>query len=308
MESFFFNITDSSYKVEKLLDIDDVNYIKRVDISNGLLFLEINLQHNKQAGKYSFDNLDRMLVIAVVQDGDLELYDRISQKRYTLQNNTLDIYISSKQKIDISMKKDKKQRIFLLCIADFILKRYLNGRKNSVIDYLYATLQEDISLKRVDRHSVDAMSLYIIEKIKAIDSTSVMNSLICEYYILEFMIHRFRLLDIDKTPLKDDELCITNSAKDILLKSFVNPPTIDILAHLCATNETKLKTVFKKRYKSTIYNYIQMLRLQKANMLLKEQNRTIGEIAKEVGYKHQGHFSKLFFQHYGVYPKDLLKK
>ncbi|HIP02395.1 MAG TPA: SDR family NAD(P)-dependent oxidoreductase [Campylobacterales bacterium] len=40
----------------------------------------------------------------------------------------------------------------------------------------------------------------------------------------------------------------------------------------------------------------------------KEQILTIGEIAKEVGYKHQGHFSKLFFQNFGVYPKDLLKR
>jgi AraC-like DNA-binding protein len=35
---------------------------------------------------------------------------------------------------------------------------------------------------------------------------------------------------------------------------------------------------------------------------------TIGDIALTVGYKHQGHFSKLFFETYEVYPKDLLKR
>ena len=58
----------------------------------------------------------------------------------------------------------------------------------------------------------------------------------------------------------------------------------------------------------TTYNYIQKLRLEKANLLLKEQILNIGTIAKRVGYKHQGHFSKLFFKNFGVYPKDLLKK
>ena len=57
----------------------------------------------------------------------------------------------------------------------------------------------------------------------------------------------------------------------------------------------------------TIYSYIQKLKLEKANLLLKDKILNIGEIAKDVGYKHQGHFSKLFFENYGIYPKDLLK-
>ena len=60
-------------------------------------------------------------------------------------------------------------------------------------------------------------------------------------------------------------------------------------------------------YHITIYGYVQKLRLEEANLLLKEKNLTIGEIAKKVGYRHQGHFSKLFFATYGVYPKALLK-
>jgi AraC-like DNA-binding protein len=60
-------------------------------------------------------------------------------------------------------------------------------------------------------------------------------------------------------------------------------------------------------YVLTIYAYIQKLRLEKANILLKEDSLSIGEIAKKVGYKHQGHFSKLFFESYGIYPKELIK-
>ena len=37
MESFFFNITDTSYKMKYLFYKDDVNYLKRVDISNGIV-------------------------------------------------------------------------------------------------------------------------------------------------------------------------------------------------------------------------------------------------------------------------------
>jgi AraC-like DNA-binding protein len=113
------------------------------------------------------------------------------------------------------------------------------------------------------------------------------------------------MLDKD---IDEEELAIASRAKSHLLSSFKNPPTIETLAHLCATNESKLKKVFKKVYKSTIYAYVQRLRLEEANLLLREECMTIGEVAKRVGYKHQGHFSKLFFETYGVYPKDLLKR
>ena len=47
---------------------------------------------------------------------------------------------------------------------------------------------------------------------------------------------------------------IAKKAKNILLQNFTKPPTINNLGHLCATNESKLKKVFKKVYKSTIYS------------------------------------------------------
>jgi len=307
MKSFFFNIADSSYRAEQLLYKDDENYIKKINISNGIVFLDIRLDCQEEL-IYRFNNLDRMLVISVVQNGCVQLTDRVSAQSYKLPQDSINMFVSSRQDIDMKLEQKGENKIFVLCIADFILKRYLSNKENAVVDFLYNTLQGEVSLKKIDKHSLDALSLYIINKIKEIDSDDTMNSLQCEQHILGFMIHCFKLLDIYETPLSDDEICISKSAKDILLKSFVNPPTIDTLAHLCATNKTKLRCIFKKRYKTTIYTYIQTLRLKKANLFLHEQNKTIGEIAKEVGYKHQGHFSKLFFKHYGVYPKDLLKK
>lgn len=188
-----------------------------------------------------------------------------------------------------------------------------------VAKYAQISIVENISKKEfvlnknstntlIDTQSIDALSLYIIDKIVNIKSDSVMKSIVCEQNILEFIAHRLRLVDMVDKDLDDDELCISKSAKEILLKSYVKPPTITLLAHLCATNESKLKKVFKKVYKCTIYEYTQKLRLERANLLLREQLLNIGEIAKEVGYKYQSHFSKFFYETYGVYPKDLLKK
>lgn len=305
MDSFFFNITDTSYKITNILDNKN-NHITRVDISNGIVFFDIHLDSLHVDKELHVKNLDRMVAIAVTKKGSFTIKDNISKEKYT--SNNINIFISSKQDLLLNINKNKETEIFVLFIADFILKRYLSQNQNEIINLLYNKIQKDVACELINTQPIDAISLYIIDKILSSKLDSYMNSLKCEHNILEFMIHRFKLFDVTNDELSNDEICISRAAKDILLRSFTSPPNIEILAHLCATNETKLKQVFKKVYKTTIYGYIQKLRIEKANLLLKEQLLNIGEISKAVGYKHQGHFSKLFFDYYGVYPKDLLKK
>ena len=124
----------------------------------------------------------------------------------------------------------------------------------------------------------------------------------------EQMIYRFYKLELQGVQIDKDDLKIAMDAKEILLKEYIAPPKVEYLASRCATNKTKLQQVFKEIYKLTIPEYVKKLRLEKANMLLKEQRLSIGEIAKAVGYQHQGNFSKLFFEAYGISPKEMLKQ
>ncbi len=287
MDSFFFNITDTAYKVTD----------ERVDISNGIVFLDI-----KKTKKLHIKHIDRLIMIAVVKDGTLTFTDQLAKQTFITQKNRCALYCSSRQDIMIEAKGE----IFLLFIADFYLKRYLSANIDEPIDFLYHCMQQEISLKEIHTQPLDALSLYIIDKIT--QKIETMQSIRTEHNVIEFMIHQFSLLDIVKKDLKQEDRQIALKAKNHLLKNFIDPPTIQTLAHLCATNENKLKKIFKQAYHTTIYGYIQKLRLEEANILLKEKCFTIGEVAKAVGYKHQGHFSKLFFITYGIYPKELLKK
>ena len=305
MDSFFFNLTDTKYKTTKLFEKKE-EHITRVDISNSIVFFDINLTNHKDM-KFPIKNLDRMLVISVVQEGKFSIHDKVEEKDFSSKKDDVNIYCSYKQDFILNIEASKKSKIFILFIADFFLKRYLSFSKNEPIDFLYEKIQEDISLEEINSQPLDAFSLYIINKIINSKQYHNMNSIRYEHNIMEFIIHRLTLIDMYDESINEEELQIAKRAKEHLLKNFVQAPTIHILAHLCATNESKIKKIFKKVYKMTIYNYIQKLRLEKANLLLKDRVLNIGEIAHDVGYKHQGHFTKLFFETYGIYPKDLLK-
>ena len=306
MDSFFFNITHSSYKVTELYRKEE-EYITRVDISNGIVFFHLFLKEHKKR-IFTIKNFDRMVVIPVIKEGSFSLYDHVSNSKYTDKANDISLYCSSRQNMELHIKKSQKTEIFVLFIADFFLKRYLSASHREPIDILYEKVQGEVSLEHINQLPLDALSLYLIDKIIYTKSNQKMNSLRLEHMVVEFMLHRFALMHTYDKALSAEALEIAKKAKAHLLIHFANPPSIHELAHLCATNESKIKKVFKEVYESTIYGYIQKLRLEEANLLLREQLLNIGEISKKVGYKHQGYFSKLFFETYGVYPKELLKR
>ena len=301
MESLFFNTPTQRYQCTELFKNSDEHLIK-VDISNGIFFYDISLKNRTKTIKLK--NIDRMVMIPVLKRGGLTIKNHLEDKRYSIEENSVAIYCSSRQ--DFSL--DIRGEVFILFIADFFLKRYLSFGANEPIDFLYEKIQNEMILEQINQQPTDALSLYIIEKILHTKEDTNMQSIRCMYRIMELITHRLSLLDMVDDEIDKHELELASRAKNQLLNSFANPPTIKILAHLCATNESKLKKVFKKVYKSTIYSYIQELRLKEANLLLREEQMSIGEIAKRVGYKHQGHFSTLFFETYGIYPKDLLKR
>jgi len=303
MESLFFNITHTKYKSS--VSKEQSGYLKRVDISNGIVFFESRYTNrNKEIG---LQNIDRMVMIVMVRSGRLRVDDHISGHTVLLKEGETGIFCSSRQDMTLGIQKSENSDIFILFIADFFLKRYLSGKESEPIDFLYEKIQKEVSLEMVKRLPIDALSLYIVEKLLTISSGERMQSIRAEHRVVELMIHHFNLLDIVPEDVTHEEEMLAFRAKSVLLQDFINPPSIQTLAHLCATNETKLKKVFKKVYQTTLYSYVQKLRLEEANLLLKEEKFTIGEVAKKVGYSHQGHFSKLFFATYGVYPKELVK-
>jgi len=283
----------------------DEGYINRVDISNGVVFLESKL-HNKSA-EIQLNNLDRMIMIVMVTKGKVSIENHINKEKFSIKSGEISLYASSKQDITLTMHKSEKSNIFILFIADFFLKRYLSANLNEPIDFLYNKIQKEISLEKIDSQWIDALSLYSVNRLLDVSVEDRMQSIRAEHRVVEFMMHRFSLLDILVVEVSKEELALAARAKSVLLKDFIHPPTVDELSHLCATNASKLKKVFKKVYQITLYGYVQKLRLKEANLLLKEENLTIGEIAKRVGYKHQGHFAKLFFATYGIHPKALIK-
>jgi AraC-like DNA-binding protein len=86
-----------------------------------------------------------------------------------------------------------------------------------------------------------------------------------------------------------------NRALHYIQENF-NKAELDIeeIARAASISPNWLSTTFKKEMNKTVHGYLTDLRIENAKKLLQETNKNISQIAYEVGFKDQGHFTKVF--------------
>ena len=69
-----------------------------------------------------------------------------------------------------------------------------------------------------------------------------------------------------------------------------------------------LSRQFKNLYKCGIYEYVLKVRMEKAALLLKDNDIKIQDVGTRVGFSDNNHFSKAFKNYYNVSPSEYRKK
>ena len=91
-------------------------------------------------------------------------------------------------------------------------------------------------------------------------------------------------------------------ARDYLLKNIDYPPTLTELANIAGINVFKLKRGFKETFGQTVFEYLAETRLELAKNDLLHTEKSVTEIAFELGYSSLQHFSGAFKKRFGVAP------
>jgi AraC family transcriptional activator of pyochelin receptor len=93
-------------------------------------------------------------------------------------------------------------------------------------------------------------------------------------------------------------------ARDMLLASMSEPPSLAELARASGLNPTKLTAAFRSEFGSSVFGYLQEQRLQHAHALIAGGEASVAEAAFRVGYT-PAHFSGLFRRRFGLPPSAL---
>ena len=96
--------------------------------------------------------------------------------------------------------------------------------------------------------------------------------------------------------------------KKYLMKNFEKQVNLEEVSQHFYLSPAYLSSYFKKETGTTMTDYVVMLRIQKAKKLLCETNKTVDEVAKEVGYSNHNYFSVVFKKTTGYSPMQYRRK
>ncbi|MCW3463691.1 helix-turn-helix transcriptional regulator [Chitinophaga nivalis] len=107
------------------------------------------------------------------------------------------------------------------------------------------------------------------------------------------------------TGLRKSEIDRMHEAKDIILHNLTNPCSLIDLAHQIGTNEFNLKKSFKKVFGTTVFGYLNQVKMEEARKLLLSQEHNVNQVAAMMGYNDATNFSAAFKKHFGILPSKL---
>jgi AraC-like DNA-binding protein len=88
--------------------------------------------------------------------------------------------------------------------------------------------------------------------------------------------------------LRPETITCLHYAKNILTKQFENPSSLTELAQQVGVSDRTLQRGFKVLFQTTVVGYLIQQRLKQAERLLRQGDRTVAEVAMQVGYGNIG--------------------
>ena len=93
--------------------------------------------------------------------------------------------------------------------------------------------------------------------------------------------------------------------KEMLEANFSKTDTLVNIAKKVGTNEFTLKTCFKELFGVSVFQYWKGLRLEAAKMMLIEEQLSVQEVSRKIGYKNPQHFTTAFKKQFGIVPSRM---
>jgi AraC-like DNA-binding protein len=259
--------------------------------------------------KISFANKTEAIKMHFVLSGNTMMSSEIQTHPFERYHHNL-IY-SPKSKTSWEWQANNELQLFEVTLKIDFFKKYVS-KKDPYISLFIDAIEKQIPSCLINENlTVTAEMIAVIKEITDCEREETYKKMFVEAKIIQLLLLQLEQLCCNNCPikcqLKNSDTLKMYQVRNIIISNLKKPFSLKELAHQVGTNEFTLKKGFKTIFGTTVFGFLNDLKMEKAQNLLTEQELTITQVAELVGYKNATHFTTAFKKKYGTLPSALKK-
>jgi AraC-like DNA-binding protein len=259
--------------------------------------------------KISFTNKTEAIKMHFVFSGSTMMSSEIQTHPFENYHHNL-IYLP-KSKTSWEWQANNELQLFEVTMRAEFFKKYV-CKKNPYISLFIDSIEKQVPCCLNNENlPATAEMIDIIREITDCEREGTYKKMFFEAKIIQLLLLQLEQLCCDNCPIKcqikNSDTIKMYQVRNIILSNLKDPFSLKELAHLVGTNEFTLKKGFKTIFGTTVFGFLNDIKMEKAQNLLTKQELTITQVAELVGYKNATHFTTAFKKKYGILPSALKK-
>jgi AraC-like DNA-binding protein len=277
--------------------------IKVIQLPNGLQILMVKIRFHKAA----------MIQSGNTNHGDYVL--NFDEAEMPGQTESTEKAISSFVRLTGSsfkhletLKKNSSVQYLKILFSKEWLSNYIGLREKMSMFEKFIPVKSDAA----EKEKLNEEYRRIINELWSVNDNDPLQNILYNNRILLLIeqfftkMHAEMLSTKGKYKLTADDILKLKKVEAVLNAPGKNTPAIEALAKKSSMTKAKLAHAFKQVYGTSIYNYYQNQRMQKAHELLSTKKFSVKEVSEKLGYTNLSNFVLAFTKQFDTSPKSLL--
>lgn len=205
--------------------------------------------------------------------------------------------------IEILIPKGTKINTIVITIHMDLLKTWINAQDENKFLASITLRDKPYLYDHIISNEIQQLANKIALKDEKEQLSHFYLKLKAEEMIYLFLSELSKRESVTNYPLNVSDVKTMYAIKDSLSTDLSNPPDLVNLASFWNMSESKMNKLFKQIFGNSIYNYYQVLRMNEAAYLIREEKLSVSETGYRLGFSNLSHFSRIFEKHIGMKPK-----